>query len=198
MKKNVIFVLIFSVIIFQPLFADFDFDDLFYSEFSINYSTIISPSFLENNSTGTLDTPFFTGKAGVNILKLVNIYTGLSFAFFVEQANKQHHYSFVPVYAGIKLNLFSDFVLYPSFYFEAGKSFSNYHFTKINMSTMSFSEDNKPWVGDYYNIGFSINWNVNDIFTFSLNIERPWLSYYEEKKNEIHIFNSGISFKILY
>ncbi len=195
-KKGIlIFLLIFFI---NPAFCFFNFEKVFYSEFSVAYSSIISPPFLENNTTGTLDTPYFSGKLGIDILKWVNIYTGLSFAFFVERANKQHHYSFVPLFSGIKANLFPDFVFYPSFYIEYGKSFSNYHYTKFNILTMSISEENIPWTGDYYNLGLAINYKVNDIVVLILDIERPSISYYENNKNEIHIFKTGISFKISY
>lgn len=191
MKKSAIS--IFLILLFSiNTFAFINFEKIFYSEFSINYSSIISPDFLENNTTGTFDTPYFSGKAGIDILKWIDIYAGVSFAFFVEQANRQQHYSFIPVYLGLRANIFPDFFLFPSFYFETGRSFSNYHYLKF------FKEDNIPWTSDFYNLGFALNWKINDIFTLGLNIERPWLSFYEKNKNEIHIINSGLSFKILY
>jgi len=196
MKKIFLTISIFIISIIN-VFA-FNFDKLFFSEYSISYSSIIDPSFLENNSTGTLDTPYFSGKLGIDILKWVDIYAGISFGFFVEQANKQNHYTFVPVFGGIKLNLFPDFFIYPSFLFEMGKSISNYHGNKFDMVSKSIKEYDIPWTGDYYNFGISINLILNDIATLVLNIERPGITYYEKDTNEIHIFKSGLGFKILY
>jgi hypothetical protein len=196
MKKIFLTLSIFIISIIN-VFA-FNFDKLFFSEYSISYSSIIAPSFLENNSTGTLDTPYFSGKLGIDILKWVDIYAGISFGFFVEQANKQNHYTFVPVFGGIKLNLFPDFFIYPSFLFEMGKSISNYHGNKFDMVSKSIKEYDIPWTGDYYNFGISINLILNDIATLVLNIERPGITYYEKDTNEIHIFKSGLGFKILY
>lgn len=192
--------LIFLILITSSginLFA-FDFNKLFFSEYSISYSSIIAPSFLENNSTGTLDTPYFSGKLGIDIFKWINIYAGISFGFFVEQKNKQNHYSFVPVFGGIKLNLFPDFFIYPSFILEIGKSISNYHGNKFDPVLMTIKEYDIPWTGDYYNFGITANFVLNDIATLVLNIERPWISHYEKDTNEIHIFKSGLGFKILY
>ncbi len=198
MKKFFVIFLFLTMIFSGALSAFFDLEKMFYSEFSINYSTVLSPSFIENNTTGTLDTPALDGKIGFEIIKWLDVYAGLSFYFFVEQKNKQNHYTFIPVFAGLKVNLFPEFTFYPSLYFETGKSISNYHYTVLNILTMSVNEMNIPWTGDYYNIGLAINWKINDIFTLALDFERPWISYYNKDINEIHIFKSGFSFKILY
>lgn len=198
MKKTGIIFLGLIIIFSKTLFAFYDLNKIFYSEFSISYSTVLSPSFIENNSTGTFDTPAFDGRIGVEILQWIDIYAGISFAFFVEQANKQNHYTFIPVFGGLKANLFPKLAFYPSLYLEIGKSISNYHYIIFNPLTMSNSEMDIPWTGDYYNIGIAINWKINDIFTIVLDFERPWISYYNKDTNEIHIFKTGFSFKILY
>ncbi len=189
---------IFAGTILINTYAFVNSEKIFYSEFSINYSSIISPDFIENNTTGTLDAPYFSGKLGINILKWIDIYAGISFAFFVEQINKQQHYSFLPLYLGAKINMLPDFFICPSLYFETGRAFSNYHFLKYDIINMTLKEDNIPWTADYYNTGIAFNLKLNEIFTLILNIERPWLSFYEKDKNELHIINAGLSFKILY
>lgn len=192
MKKYYTVILIILLFLFNSyVFSQDEFFD-FYSEFSIDYGTIISPAFIENNTTGTYDTPMFSAKAGIDILKWGSIYLGTSFYFFVEQQNKQNHYSFIPIYLGIKANILPDYFIYPSLYFEMGKSISNYHYTYY------IEERDIPWTADYYNVGIALNLNINDIVSLNLNIERPWISYYEKDKYEIHIIKSGIGFKILF
>jgi hypothetical protein len=182
-KKIIIFLLL--------LFFSISFvyaDKLFFTEFGLGYASIISPGNIENNTTGTKDTMAIDAKAGINILKWVDIYAAGSFYFFMFNQDWQSHYSFYPIAGGVRINILSENLIYPDLFFEYGVAISNLH--------TIFTDS--PWTAQYYNFGISVNLNITDISNISLKIERPTISGKDETQPEIHIIKTSLAWKFYY
>ncbi len=179
------------LIIALPLYLFASDYRLMYSDYSVAYSTILSPSSLENNTTGTTDSPAFSAALGFNLYEWVNIYAGASFMFFPYFSNMQKHYSFIPVFGGIKLNLFPEFGLYPSVFAELGKAISNYH------NVIMMTDVDKPWTADYLNWGFDLNYRLNDIAILVLRIDMPQITG-TDGIEKTSLFRGGLGWKVNY
>jgi hypothetical protein len=183
MKRKIIGVFTALFILSTAVFAD----KLVFSEFSLSYGKITGPGSLANNTAGTYDTGIFEARTGLNILKWADVYAGASFNLFIYRQDTQQHYTFFPVYGGIRGNIMPDWAVYPDVFIEYGVSISNLHGLK---------GADRPWNGSYYNFGAGVNWNMEDIAVLSLRIERPAVA--GDGSGEFHIFKTGIAWKIFY
>ncbi len=199
MKNKIIVLALLAVTaFFAPVMAE----KFVFTEYGVSYGSMITPRNIENNSTGTYDTALFDAKAGVSICRWAEVYIGGSFQPFIFTANPQENCSFLPVYAGIKANIFPSWPVYPGLMFEYGKAAANIHSqyeVVYGPNTALFDRDSS-WVADYYNFGFSVNWNVEDIAVLSLRIERPSYSNISTVKGqgEIQVFKAGLAWQIYY
>jgi len=192
MKKK-FFIVIVTVLTFAiAAKADETQKKLTFLQFGLDYATVISPEKISNNDTGVYDTPAFNAKAGIDLFKWVDLYAAVSFLFFADSYDTSNHYTFIPIRGGIRVNAFPDIVIYPSLFFEYGKSISNRH--TVTKTPTSMTESDAPWTGDYYNFGFGINWNSTDMTVLTLNIERPAIK--EKESGEIHVLQIGMEWKI--
>lgn len=198
MKKTFIFIVIVAAFLFSGAVSAFAEasadksaeDKIVFTEFGLSYGSVIDPANISDNSTGALDTAVFDVKAGAQILKWGNVYAGAAFHFYMDRADWNQHYTFFPLFGGLRANIFPEWAVYPSVSAEFGIAFANHHF--MNGPDM----DDRPWLASYYNFGIGANWNVTDISILSLTIERPSVS--NLNGGEIHIFKTGLSWKILY
>jgi hypothetical protein len=190
MKKIIVLTAIAVVLVFSGA-ARADMDKLAFTEFGVSYGSVIDPSYISNNTTGVLDTAVFDAKAGVEILKWVDIYAAAAFHLYLERANWQEHYSFFPLAGGARVNIMPEWCVYPVVFGEYGVSFSN-----LRTLPNPVSEKNYPWIAGYYNFGIGVNWRVEDIATLCLTIERPSIT--NNRGAEIHILKAGLAWKILY
>lgn len=193
MKKILILVLFMFLTVLSPLMAE----KIIFSEFGVSYASIITPRNLENNSTGSYDTAGFDAKLGGTIAEWVDLYAGAGFQFFVDRSNSQEYYTFYPVFAGIRINICPNLVIYPDICFEYGRAFANRHSQYEIIPGYNGDRDN-TWLADYYNFGFGLNWNVNDASVLSVRIERPTYSNLNVSYGELQIIKTGIAWKILY
>lgn len=198
MKTKTLFLaVIFTAALSLCLFAD---NRYIFTEYSVSYASVLTPHILENNTTGVYDTAAFDAKVGADILRWADIYVGGDFMFFMMRPDMTEHYSFYPIYGGIHANICPDFKVYPGIFFELGKAISNQR-TGVNVMT-PFGQVSQPvdhpWTGTYYNFGFDLNMNVNDISILSFRIDRPAISNKEDDLGEIHIIRVGFAWKTLY
>jgi O-phosphoseryl-tRNA(Cys) synthetase len=179
-------------------------DKLIFTEYGLSYGSVLTPSNIQNNTTGTYDTGVFEAKAGISAMRWVEAYAGAAFYPFIFQANPQENYSFTPVFGGIKAKICPDWVVFPSFTAEYGQAAANIH-TQYPVSYMSggvqqtamFDRDN-AWKSSYYNFGMAINWNVTDMAVLSLKIERPTFTNINKSSGEIQILKVGLAWQIYY
>lgn len=190
MKKIIVLTAMAVVLAFSGA-AQADMDKLVFTEFGVSYGSVIDPSYISNNTTGVLDTAVFDAKAGVEILKWVDVYAAAGFHLYLERTNWQQHYTFFPLAGGARVNIMPDWCVYPSVFAEYGAAFSNHRITPNPII-----EIDKPWIGSYYNFGIGVNWKVEDMATLCLTIERPSIS--NNAGAEIHILKAGLAWKILY
>ena len=192
MKKFILITLLLSAFL-SPLMAD----KLIFTEFGVAYSSVIMPRAMENNTTGVYDIPAIEAKAGVNILKWADVYVGTGFQLFMDRQNEQQYYTFYPVYGGIRANIFSEWIVFPSVIFEYGAAFANRH-TQYVINPIQMGDRDNTWWSYYYNFGLGINWNLTDISVISLKIERPAYSNLNVSYGELQAFKAGFAFKIFY
>ncbi len=198
MKNKTLFLaILLTAAISSSLLAD---NRLIFTEFGISYASMIAPPVLENNTTGVFDTASLDVKAGVDILKWADVYAGGGLMFFALRPNSAENYTFYPIYGGIRANIFPDWIVYPGVLFELGKAISSQHLNNELMSQLGplYSPLDYSWAGTYYNFGFDLNMNVNDIAILSLKIDRPAISSGDTKLGEIQIFRVGLAWKMLY
>lgn len=172
------------------IFEDFMANKLVFTEFGLSYGNAIDPDGISNNTDGVFDTAVFDAKAGVEILKWGNLYAGCGFHYYQNRADWQQHYTFYPLYGGVRVNIMPEWFIYPSLFAEYGVAFANHHF--INAYVM----DDQPWTASYYSFGLGIDWKVADIAVLRMTFERP--SFSNNDGAEIHVFKTGLSWKILY
>jgi len=201
MKNKTLFLaILFAAVISSCLFADDN--RLIFTEFGVSYASVIAPPLLENSTTGVLGTASFDAKVGVDILKWADVYIGGDFMSFTMRQNYGANYTFYPIYGGIRANIFPDWIVYPGILFELGKAISSQHLDQDVFNSPLFGELNSPleyaWAGTYYNFGFDLNMNVNDIAILSLKIDRPAISSGGTNLGEIHILRVGLAWKMLY
>jgi hypothetical protein len=197
MKKRILTLVLIFVIGISLAFADSAADKVVYTDFGLSYGSIVSPSQLENNTSGELDTAVFDAKAGLSFLcRWLDVYAGASFNFYVDRQNFQNYYTFYPVYGGIKVNIMPEMCVYPDIFFEYGKSISDRHTQTTNPYTGATVDHDQSYLGGYYNLGLGVNWNVTDISVLSFRIERP--SFEDQDGNEIHAIKTGLAWKIYY
>ncbi len=171
---------------------------LFYTDYSVSYASLLAPSTLERNDTGAYDTADFSAKLGVDILKWADVYVGGDFIFFVDRPDMQKHYTFFPYYAGIRANLFPEWIVFPGVFAEVGGAVCNRHTNSIKPPSTFPTADDHSWNGTYFNFGFDINLNVTDIAVLALRFERPTISNINTPQDELHIIKAGIAWKVLY
>jgi hypothetical protein len=215
MKKKTALVLFLFLAVLSPLMAD----KLIFTEFGVSYGSIITGSMftkdmpypvnLANNSTGTYDSALFDAKVGASFLRWGQIYIGAGFDPFIlrnsteARVNDQENYSFTPVFVGIRANIFPEWPVYPGFMFEYGKAAANLHsqymvtYPTTPPRTAMVDVDN-GWASDYYNFGFSVNWNYSDNAVLSLKVERPTFSNFVKSYGEIQILKAGLAWQIYY
>lgn len=189
MKRKIIGVIIAVLMLSTAAFAD----KLVFTEFGLSHGKVFSPARFADNTTGLFDTAVFDARAGVNILKWGDVYLGGAFNFYVDRGNNQQHYTFFPVYGGIRANIMPDWVVFPSVFFEYGKAISNHHWL-----FMGYKVVDNPWLADYYNFGLCVNWNVADIAILQLRVERPAITSSASLGGEFHIIKTGLAWKIYY
>ncbi len=182
MKRKIIGVLTALFILSAAAFAD----KLVFSEFGLSYGKITGPGSLANNTAGTYDTGVFEARTGLNILKWADVYAGASFNLFIFRQDTQKHYTFFPIYGGIRADIMPGWVVYPDVFIEYGIALSNLH----------ANTGDRPWNGSYYNFGAGVNWNLEDTAVLSLRFERPAVA--GDGSGEFHIFKTGIAWKIYY
>jgi hypothetical protein len=189
MKRKISIVFLFLILVFSSgLYAD----KLVFTEVGLSYGKTFSPAAFGNNSTGLFDTALFDAKVGLDFCKWADLYIGGAFDFFVDRGSTQNHYSFFPIFGGVAVNIMPDWVVYPSVIFEYGRAISNHHYL-----FKGYFKDN-PWLADYYNCGFCVNWNMVDIAVLSFSVERPSISNMAGNGGEIHIIKTGLAWKIFY
>jgi len=186
-KKSVLLILALLL----PLAAAAGDYRLFYTDYSIAYATVISPSQLQNNSTGTTDTVSFSASMGINAYEWINVYGGASFMFFPYASNMQKHISMIPVYGGIKVNIFPEFMFYASVFAEAGAALCNKH------DIVMMADKDTPWTGSYFNWGADINYRLNDIAILALRIDMPSVSG-TDGIDAMSLFRLGLGWKVNY
>lgn len=185
--KKIIFAFLAFVILSGAAFAD----KMFFTEAGAAYGNIIDPLYISNNISGVYDTASFDAKIGFEPIKWVDVYGGTSFHYYQERQNWQNYYTFFPVYLGARVNIFPEWCVYPSLFADFGMAFANRHYV-----TGPTTEKNSAWPASYYNFGLGVNWNVTDIATLCIYIERPSVS--NNAGSEIHIIKSGFAWKIMY
>jgi hypothetical protein len=192
--KKIICLFFVLAAISAPLMAD----KLFFTEFGLNYSTVISPGELENNTTGVYDTAVWDAKVGVNAYDWVNVYGGAAFYLFVNRDDPQMHYTFFPLYLGVRVNVMPDMMVYPDLSVEYGSAIANQRTKQMVAAGGTSYEVNpdNPWYSTYYNFGIGANWRINDIAILRFDIERP--TVLDRNNKEIHFFKSGLAWKIFY
>jgi hypothetical protein len=190
MKRTILALLAVLFLFSSVLRAD---DKIAFTEFGLSYGSVIDPSYISNNNTGVLDTAVFEAKAGVEILKWADVYAGAGFYLYLDAKNLQQHYTFFPLFGGVRVNIFPEWIIFPSISAEYGASFSNRH---IITNPLIGASDDRPWIARYYNLGIGVSWNITDISILSLIIERPAIS--GNAGGEMHIFKAGLAWKILY
>ena len=175
-------------------------DRLVFTEYGVSYGSIITPRNVENNTTGTYDTMLIDAKVGVSALRWVEAYIGAGFYPFIFTANPEENYTFVPLFAGIKVNAFPEWTVYPSISFEYGTAAANKHTQYAVMygpNKVMFDRDN-AWWSSYYNFGLAINWKFEDIAVLSLKIERPSYTNLNKSYGEIQVMKAGLAWQIYY
>jgi hypothetical protein len=194
MKKTIISVLTAAMFVFfgaLPARAgDAQDSKLIFTEIGVSYGSVIEPDYIANSSTGVFDTAVFDIKAGVNIFKWADIYAGASFNYFMKSSDWNQNYTFYPLFGGVRANIMPEWCVYPSVALEYGAVIASAHV----MAGPDMTE--QPWVGTYYNFALAANWEIADIAVLRLSIERP--SVTDKNGSEIHIFKTGLAWKIFY
>jgi hypothetical protein len=188
MKKTILFIVIAAaLLICGNVFAD----KLIFTELGISYGTVVGPAYLSNDSTGVFDTAVYDIKVGAEILKWGDVYAGGGLNYYMVRSDWQDNYTICPVFGGLRVNIFPEWIVYPSLSAEYGVAFASYH-DKVS-STLT---NDKPWTAAYYNFAIAANWNLTDVSILRLSIERPAIS--NENGGEIHILKAGLAWKIFY
>lgn len=182
---------VLSILLFIAFSGVIIADKIVFTEVGLAYINLINPDYISNNDTGVFDSAIFDARAGIELMQWVDVYAGAGFTIFLERKNLNNHYTFFPVYAGIRVNIFPKWPIYPFIFTDYGAAISNHHISRA----MGFSDD-KPWTASYYNYGFGIGWNVTDISILCLYLERP--SFSNPDGAEIHAIKSGFAWKIFY
>lgn len=187
MKKTILFIILAVILFSGAVFAD----KLIFTELGISYGTVVGPADLSNDSTGVFDTAVFDIKVGANILKWGDVYAGGALNFYMVRSDWNDNYVFCPVFGGLRVNIFPEWIVYPSLSAECGVAFASHHDRVSAIATID-----TPWTATYYNFGIGVNWNLTDISILRLAIERPAIS--NENGGEIHILKAGLAWKIFY
>jgi hypothetical protein len=194
MKKTTI---ILMISLFLAAVAAADSEKLIFTEYGVSYASVLTPSIIANNSTGTFDTAAFDIKVGASFLdRWAEAYVGAGFQAFIFTSNSQENYSFFPLYGGIKANICPDWTVYPDIIFEYGRAISNIR--SQYMTDMGPMNRDNAWLADYYSFGAGINWKIEDIAILGLKIERPSYSNLNKSYGEIQVIKAGITWQIYY
>lgn len=188
-----------AIVLFALLAASVSYagNEIVFMEYGVNYSSAVSPQEMENNTSGVLDTATFDVKVGGTYLRWADLYAGGSFMFFPNRADMQEHFTFFPIYMGLRANIFPEWLVYPDLFMEYGTAFCNSHTVYFDLAEMTQKEKDDSWAGSYWNFGIGANWNINDIAALSLRIERPAVKN-DRTNSENHFFKAGLAWKIFY
>jgi opacity protein-like surface antigen len=194
MKKLTI-AIAFLFVMSAAVLADVDMN--IFTDYGVSYASVLTPSYIANNSTGTFDTAAFDIKVGASFLdKWAEIYAGAGFQPFIFTSNSQENYSFFPIYGGLKANICPDMTVYPDIIFEYGRAISNIR--SQYMTNMGPANRDNAWLADYYSFGIGVNWKIEDIAILGLKIERPSYSNLNKSYGEIQVIKAGITWQIYY
>ena len=204
MKKHKLIIFITAILfILATGAAAAELPKLLYTDYSVSYASILTPSQLENNDTGLYDTAGFSAKIGVDILKWADVYAGASFELYPGRNDLSEHFSFIPLYAGARVNIFPEWCVFPGIFVEGGMAYANVHYgvnvyvpPPTNVTYTAYFDT--PWAAGYFNFGFDINLNVADIAVLALRFERPTISNMDKSHGELHMIKTGLAWKVLY
>lgn len=191
MKRTLLFSVVAIMLFSNVVFGEKPCDKIVFTEFGLSYGSVIDPDYISNSTTGVLDTAVFDAKAGVELFKWIDVYIGGAFNFYMVSSNWQSNYTFYPIFGGLRVNIMPEWCVYPSISAEYGFAFASHH-----LMTAPYTFDNKAWLAAYYNFSLGVNWKIEDIAVLCLSIERPAIS--NKYGAEIHIFKTGLAWKILY
>jgi hypothetical protein len=111
MKKTIILFVTAAALLFSNAVMA---EKLAFTEFGLSYGGVIDPFNMSDNNSGVFDTVVFDAKAGIEIIKWVNVYAGAAFHFYMEKPEWGQHYTFFPVFGGIKINIMPEWIVSPS------------------------------------------------------------------------------------
>lgn len=168
----------------------------FFTSFEGGAAFTVNPHNLSDNNTGVYDTARGGASAGWSFYDWADVYGGAGFAVFFDRIDKESHYSFVPLFAGLRVNIMPGWIVFPSLSAEAGAAFANRHAKVFDMMSMSYVDTDSPYEAFYYNLGLSINYRLNDKALLGLKISR--LSFSLPERGELHAACAGLEVKVLY
>lgn len=168
----------------------------FFTSFEGGGAFVANPHNLNDDNTGLYDTARGSAAAGWSFYDWADIYAGAGFAVFFDRADKESHYSFVPLFAGLRANIMPQWIVFPSLFGEAGVSLANRHEKVFDMMSMSYVDTDRPYEAFYYNFGLSVNYRINDKALLGLRVSR--LSFGLPERGELHAVCAGLEVKVMY
>lgn len=168
----------------------------FFTSFSGNAALVVSPWQLTEENTGIYDTAWWSGSAGWSFYGIADVYGGAGFTVFFDRADKESHYSHIPLFAGLRMNIMPEWPVFPSFYSEAGFSFANRHEKFFNTLTMSYDAKDNPYNAFYYSFGVAVSLRIFEGFSAGLRIGR--LSFALPERGELHAAEAGFEIRAGY
>ena len=168
----------------------------FFTSFEGGGAFVAAPHALADNNSGLYDTARGSAYAGWSFYEWADLYAGAGFSVFFDRADRESHYSFVPVFAGLRINIMPEWIVFPSIFTQAGVSYANRHEKIFDMMSMSYIDTDRPYEAFYYDFGCAVNYRLNKMAVLGLRFSRASFSLPES--GELHAACAGLEVKVMY
>ncbi|MBI4976953.1 MAG: hypothetical protein HZC28_05690 [Spirochaetes bacterium] len=172
-------------------------EKIFFTGYALQYETVTAPESMKKNTTNVYDTLCVSAYAGVTILQWVDIYAGVSGSFFFVTNSIQNYYSFIPVYAGLKIRIMPEWAVHPAAFFNAGYGYNNFHasgYRRVGTNMVPYESDTS-WNGLYYSFGGEVEWRYVENVMLIARVEYTATRRSNDISDDYRTLRLGLSWK---